>query len=270
MINSSDIYYPSDASERHFINSIWRLQEYNVQERIETILPKGTVEIIFNLSDPITYRNPYTDVQTVLPTCFINGINFKPFELIKNGQQFFLGIQLNAIGLKALFNAPVKEFSNNVVESSLVCSSLGYLYDQLCVKNTFDAQVGAVRNWIHKKTYITKHHKSVNQLHQLFYAQPSNGLTVKDLCHKNCISDRQLRRISAEWLGMNTESFLLYNKYLSALHLLHHSNLSLTQIGIEAGFYDQSHFIRAFRSYTDITPKDYQASVCSFPGHIYT
>ena len=67
---------------------------------------------------------------------------------------------------------------------------------------------------------------------------------------------------------MNTETFILYNKYLSALKLLHTSDLSLTQIGLDAGYYDQSHFIREFKSYTNLTPKEYKASISDLPGHI--
>ena len=68
---------------------------------------------------------------------------------------------------------------------------------------------------------------------------------------------------------MNTETFLLYKKYLESLQLLHNPNLSLTQIGLKAGYYDQSHFIREFKSFTTLTPKDYQASITDLPGHIF-
>jgi len=268
MTNSSDIYFPSTETEKLFIKSIWRLQEYNIHERTEMILPKGTVEIIFNLSDTITYSNPPANIKTALPCCFINGINFKPFNLIKNGQQIFLGIQLNTIGLKGLFDIPVKEFNDTVVESSLVCKSLDVLYDQLFLEKTFDAQVKMIRKWICEKISVSKYFKSINNIHNLFYSNKLNALTVKEFCIDICISDRQLRRLSAEWLGMNTETFLLYNKYLLSLHLLHNSDLSLTQIGLEAGYYDQSHFIREFKSYTELTPKEYQAAVTGLPGHI--
>lgn len=268
MTNNADIYFPSDETERYFIKSIWRLQEYNILEMKETILPKGTVEIIFNLSDIITYINPALDIKKTLPYCFINGINFKPFDLIKSGQQSFLGIQLNAIGLKGLFNVTVKEFNNNVVESSEVCKSLNTLFHQLSLMKTFNEQVETIRNWLHHKISNSKHNNEIYHFHNLFYTQKLNEIKVKEFCHGIPISDRQLRRLSTEWLGMNLETFLLYNKYLFSLHLLHKSDLSLTQIGLEAGYYDQSHFIREFKSYTDLTPKQYQKSIKGLPGHI--
>ncbi|MBK9735500.1 MAG: helix-turn-helix transcriptional regulator [Saprospiraceae bacterium] len=269
MINTADIYFPFDEMETHFIKSIWRLQEYHIHERTETILPKGTVEIIFNFSDNITYFNPTLDIKTTLPYCFINGINYKPFNLIKNGQQYFLGIQLNTIGLKVLFDTPVHEFNNTILEGSQVCQSLEALSHQLYYKISFNEQVQIINNWINQRISHSHCLKTLSQIHNLFYAQNLNDITVKKFCNEVYLSDRQVRRLSTEWLGMNTENFLRYNKYLSSLNLLHNEELSLTQIGLEAGYYDQSHFIREFKSFTDLTPKEYQALNSNLPGHIF-
>jgi len=269
MINSAEIYFPSSEIERYFLKSIWRLQEYNTNQRTETILPKGIVEIIFNFSDNITYSNHAMDVNMVLPSCFINGLNFKPFNLIKSRQQSFLGIQLNVIGLKFLFNIPANELRDTVVDGSQVCKSLDVLCHQLFLGKTFEEQVETIRKWICEKISGSKYSKSINHVHNLFYSQKLYDIKVNELCIEKCISDRQLRRISLEWLGMNTETFLLYKKYLESLQLLHNPNLSLTQIGLKAGYYDQSHFIREFKSFTTLTPKDYQASITDLPGHIF-
>ena len=94
-------------------------------------------------------------------------------------------------------------------------------------------------------------------------------LTVKKISDEICLSERQLRRFSTEWLGMNTEEYILYNKYLTSLQLLHDSKWTLTEIGLKAGYYDQSHFIREFKSYTELTPKEYRKIFTDFPGHIF-
>jgi transcriptional regulator GlxA family with amidase domain len=43
-----------------------------------------------------------------------------------------------------------------------------------------------------------------------------------------------------------------------ARHLLETSNQSLTNIAVQCGFYDQSHFTRQFKASTGITPLDYR------------
>ncbi|MBK7099269.1 MAG: helix-turn-helix transcriptional regulator [Sphingobacteriales bacterium] len=269
MKTETDAYFPSEIPEILFLKCIWRLQEYHSHQKTETILPKGTVEIIFNLSESIIYNNPAINLDTQLPPCFINGINFKPFHLKKMGQQYFLGIQLNTIGLKLLFDIPLSEFADNFLDASLICNHLDDLTHKLFSKTEFGDQVFIIRKWLYQQISTSKHQNETFQIHNLFYNQKQLATSVLDLSKCACISDRQLRRISSEWLGMNTEAFVSYNKYLHSLNLLHHSNKSLTQIGLEAGYYDQSHFIRNFKSYTGLTPKEYQALCTSVPGHIY-
>ena len=43
-----------------------------------------------------------------------------------------------------------------------------------------------------------------------------------------------------------------------AISLINHSKGSLTEIALECGFFDQSHFIRTFKDVTGFTPKAYQ------------
>lgn len=269
MNNSAFAYYPANEPESLFVKCIWRLCEYNEICLKETILPKGTVELIFNLSEKIFYLNSGSAQRTTLPTCFLNGINFKPFQLVKKGQQVFLGIQFHVIGLKGLFNTPAKEFNDSITEGGLICKSLDTLQLQLFEQHSFNDQVNLIRSWLHCKINQSKQGTAIQKIHNWFYNEKHLADSVKNLRKNICVSERQLRRIASEWLGMNPECFLLYNKYLTSLQLLHRPGLSLTQIGLEAGYYDQSHFIREFKSFTGLTPKEYQSSVTGLPGHIF-
>lgn len=269
MTKTTDIYYPTGEIEKTFINSIWQLSENDLHKRKEIILPKGTVEIIFNFSDKINYFNPSLQVSEKLPTVFVNGINFKPFELIKTGRQEFLGIQLNSIGLRLLFNISTKEFNNSICEGKKICTDLDILADELYYKHTFSQQVEIILVWIRKKILKSNYQYSINRVQKLLSFNCHHNLTVKKLSEEICLSDRQLRRFSQDWLGMNTEEFILYHKYLNSLYLLHNSKQTLTEIGLEAGYYDQSHFIREFKSYSDLTPKQYREANTDLPGHIF-
>jgi AraC-like DNA-binding protein len=269
MNKTNDIYYPTSEIEKTFINSIWRLSENDLNTRKERILPKGTIEIIFNLSDSINYFNPSFQISKTLPTIFINGLNFKPFELTKTGRLDFLGIQLSCIGLRLLFNIPVKEFNNCVYEGKEICAELDILADELFFKQSFSQQVEILVNWIRKRTVASNCQNSIGRVQHLINLNCNPNVTVKKLSDEICLSDRQLRRFSQDWLGMTTEEFILYNKYLKSLNLLHYSNQTLTEIGLITGYYDQSHFIREFKSYTEITPRYYKEANTGLPGHIF-
>jgi len=269
MDKRTDIYYPTNETEKIFIKSIWRLSELDTNKKVETILPKGTVELIFNFSDQIDYVNPTLQISRKLPSVFINGLNFNPFKLLKTGYQDFLGVQLNAPGLKLLFNISAKEFNDRVYEGSIFCPYLDSLTNELFGKLTFSEQVEVILKWVRKKVSIVNYGYSIDRVQRLMSLNFFRELTVRKISDEICLSERQLRRFSLEWLGMSTEEFIHYNKYLTTLQLLHDSKWTLTEIGLKAGYYDQSHFIREFKSYTELTPKEYRKIFTDFPGHIF-
>jgi hypothetical protein len=192
MTKSTDIYYPTGEIEKAFINSIWRLSESDLHKRREIILPKGTIEIIFNFSDKINYFNPTLQVSKILPIVFVNGINFKPFELIKTGRQEFLGIQLNSIGLRLLFNISAKEFNNSVYDGKEICSLLDNLANELYYNQTFNQQVQIILAWIKNKIPTYNLQYSISRVQKLMNYNNLHNLTVKKLSAEICLSDRQL------------------------------------------------------------------------------
>jgi len=268
MTKTTDIYFPTDEIEKIFVKSIWRLTENDLAARKEIILPKGTVEIIFNFANDIFYHNQTLHIPKILPVVFVNGINFKPFELIKTGHQDFLGVQLNGIGFRLLFNISVKEFNDNIYEGSEINWLLKLLADELYCCQTFSQQIEIIRAWIRKQSPSMSCQYSIHRAQRLLSLINGNNLTVKKISEEICLSDRQLRRFSTDWLGMNTEKLTQYSKYLACLYAIHQAKNTLTDIGLEAGYYDQSHFIREFKSYTNMTPKQYGDADAEYPGHI--
>ncbi|MCO5231796.1 MAG: AraC family transcriptional regulator [Chitinophagales bacterium] len=269
MSKSSNIYFPSNELEKTFINSIWSLSDNDIHQRKEVILPKGTVEIIFNFSDAIEYSNSFSLSSQKLPSVFINGINFKPFELLKTGRQQFLGIQINSIGLRILFNISPKEINDLVCDGAEICKQLNNLANELFQNQKFEQQVITILSWIRNKISHNSSQYPLARARQLMNCRSYENLSVKKLCDEICLSDRQLRRFSNDWLGMNTEEFIHYSKYLNSLQLLHYSNTNLSEIGLQVGYYDQSHFIHEFKSYTRMTPREYREANKEYLGHIF-
>ena len=96
-----------------------------------------------------------------------------------------------------------------------------------------------------------------------------HDFTVAKLADTLCYSPRHLSRKLFEATGMNTEEMLLYKKYLHALHWMHHSNMLLTEIAHQSQFSDQSHFAKAFKAFTKLTPGEYRRNRANVKGHLY-
>jgi AraC-like DNA-binding protein len=64
-------------------------------------------------------------------------------------------------------------------------------------------------------------------------------------------------RIFEKWLGTSPSEALAFRRFEHSLQQIHHSSDNLTQIALNCGFYDQSHFIRVFKQFAQMTPRQY-------------
>lgn len=71
------------------------------------------------------------------------------------------------------------------------------------------------------------------------------------------LSERQLERIFMQHLGTGVKTFSRIVRVNHSLHLLQAADGSISGLAAEAGYHDQSHFIRDFQALCGITPQGY-------------
>jgi len=263
---NSNQYIPTTEHFKNVIHSIWQVEGFTSFYN-EHIIPKGIVEVIFNFSDGAPMLAKVDDKQHHLSNCFINGFNTSPVTLQLPEQQKFFGVQLQPLAVRKIFGIPAGEFSDSLVDLALFDKSFDSLWHQLAEQKSFDNRVNVFSNWIERKLPgVQPREKMINDF---LSGIDRSDWSVKELANTMCYSPRQLSRKMAEATGMNTEEILLYKKYLQAMHLIHHTDLSLTTIAYQSHFSDQSHFIKSFKTFTNITPGDYKKSKGYVKGHIY-
>jgi AraC-like DNA-binding protein len=263
---NSNIYIPQSPHFKNAIRSIWQTVGFTPFHN-EHILPKGIVEIIFNFSDGSPMRAQMGDRKFHLSSCFINGFNRMPVQLQLPERQMFLGIQLQPLAVKKLLGTPAGEFSDTIVDLELLDTTFYSLWHQLSDQTQFDNRISVLSGWMEKK--LPDWQPQEKMINHFLSGIDQHDVSVTELARSLCYSPRQLSRKMAEATGMNTEEILLYKKYLHAVDLIHHTDLSLTQIAYQSHFSDQSHFIKSFKTYSGMTPGVYKASKSFMKGHIY-
>ncbi|MEP7372222.1 MAG: helix-turn-helix transcriptional regulator [Chitinophagaceae bacterium] len=263
---NSNHHIPAIVPFKNVIQSIWQV-EGHIPFQNEHIIPKGIVEIIFNFSDGFPILSQVAGKRYDLPGCFINGFNTAPIQLELPEQLKFFGIQLQPLAVKKIFGAPACEFSDKVVDLTLLDANFHTLWHQLAEQDTFDHRVVVFSQWVERK--ITGWQPQEKLVNDFLSGVDQHDLSVTALAQSLCYSTRQLSRKMAEATGMNTEEILLYKRYLHAVHLMHHTDLSLTKIAYQSHFSDQSHFIKSFKTYANMTPGDYKKNKSFVKGHIY-
>lgn len=262
----SNLYLPLTDPCKNVIKSIWQVERLTVFQT-EQIIPKGIVEVIFNFSGTSQILARLEGKQYHLSNCFINGFNTVPLQIQLPKQQVFFGVVFQPLAVKNIFGIPAGEFSDMLIDLTLVDSTFHSLWHQLAEQKNFDNRVSVFLNWVEKKILTCQPQEKL--INNFLSAVNAHDVSVKNLADTVCYSSRHLSRKILEATGLNTEEILLYKKYLHAVHLMHASDLSLTEIAYQSRFSDQSHFIKTFKAYANMTPGAYRRSKSAIEGHIY-
>ena len=83
---------------------------------------------------------------------------------------------------------------------------------------------------------------------------PEENLSIQALSQIHKMSQYHFIRQFCKNIGMTPHRFQVQNRLRKAKNLLENSSFSLTTIGFDVGFFDQSHFIRSFKKLYQISP----------------
>ncbi|HEX8674133.1 MAG TPA: helix-turn-helix transcriptional regulator [Longimicrobium sp.] len=256
------------------VQSIWMVQggPGGIGHAGETILPKGIVDIIFDLQGTAytvarggnTFTAPAERVR-------ITGVQTTAFTAVHSSGLHLLGVSVRAEWAAALLALPLSEATDVWVEGRLVLDGAEEVWERLCEAPDFAARCGIVVPWL---TALLKPRREADLLAQACrrLGDPRSRLVggggVGTLARSLYVSERHLRRLFLDRVGVSPSGYLRLSRFVRSIHLLDGSG-SLTQVGHAAGYYDQAHFCRDFKEMGGITPTEYRESRSPVPGHVF-
>lgn len=253
---------------RNVVQRFWQVDRRRGKLIKETIIPKGSVEIIFNLEEEgVAIPALIGSRDYKVPRCFISGYNTVPICLQIPGRQLFFGVYVNPTALRRIFRIHGKDYANHCIDLTLIDASMNSLWHQLAEQKTFGQRISVFTEWMMKRLPDTsRHEKLFDEFLTNALSKPTSADEVSKML---CYSPRHLSRKLYELTAMNLEQTLVYKRYIRAIDLMHHSQLLLTEIAHACDFSDQSHFTKTFRSYANMKPTEYRATKSHVSGHIF-
>ncbi|WP_333876106.1 AraC family transcriptional regulator [Flavobacterium sp.] len=91
------------------------------------------------------------------------------------------------------------------------------------------------------------------------------SISLKELSDKACMSTTSFYRYFKRELGMSPIEYILNEKIKHAKKLLSNPNIHVNEVSYASGFEDCNYFIRLFKKYEGVTPKQYQ--LMNFTSH---
>lgn len=254
--------YPPHPDLETIVKCYWTL-EVPKQEHTQRqlILPDGCVDMCFILGDDIkrytTERDfilqpramllgQITDQFYIEPTGYVNtfAVRFYPYGFANLVDVPLSDLSNRETPLSVLFGAvKAGELSQEMIEAGDTAQRIAlverFLLERLCDGNTID--------------HIVK--STVDMM-----LSTKGSLSINVILENDASRRRQLERRFRQQVGMSPKQLSKVIRLQAILQmLLNQTAGSLTAVAYEGAYYDQAHFIRDFKEFTGITPKDFLA-----------
>jgi AraC-like DNA-binding protein len=257
-----------------FIRSLWYCRDPHAAPGRQMILPSGHMQIVLSLGAP-----QLTDCSGGLhspaqPQAFavLVGI-YSHYQFIDTADlAHLIGIVFRPGGTTPFFAACTHLFTN--LETSLEAiwgTSARSLRDRLIDAPTpqtkFDALEAALLDRL-RQSRTAAPHPLVNYALSVLDAAPG-ATTVAELSRSTGLSSRRLSQLFAEHVGVSPKLYARIRRFQQTVALLHcGDDIAWSELALNCGYYDQSHFANDFRAFSGISPTTYTAASRPWRNHI--
>ncbi len=252
---------------RRFVRLLWYARAPQQGHRRERVLPTGRVQVILNLARDYTVdcqegqpdrksapslvvgaRSIYEIVDTSDMHDLI-GIVFEPGAFPRFARDSADRFSNRSFDLELLLGSEARHLRDRLREISTPQSRLQYLEDFLAARlnasfaSGIDPRHGAVAFAIHR------------------FEQSPSMTSVSEVARQTGWSQRRFSQIFREQVGFSPKVWCRIQRFQRAVKQLHVGvDLPWSELALDCGFYDQSHFANEFRAFSGIDATTYTAA----------
>lgn len=261
--------YKPPAPLSDFVENLWAYRGFESPRFKERIFPSGTFELVFNLRDDGIrickgsrsdefqrysgaiasgpYAGPFV-THTALEAC-VMGVHFKP-----GGAFPFLG-----------FGAD--ELRDSHADLQMIWGSVAAaIRERLCVTKSLSHRFRLLEQFLKSRLRCSERHSAVAFALAAF-ARPGRQMT-RELAREACLSEKRLIDVFRREVGLKPRLFHRVCRFQRVLARVHQSTeRDWAAFALDHGYFDQSHLIRDFVSFSGLSPTEYVRRLDSLGRH---
>jgi len=250
------VFEPKSELSR-LIKCYWNLENNDdVPHERERVFPDGCIELIFNFADLMRkFENGTEEIQQ---RHFIHGQLKKFIELESTGKVGIFSVRFHPAGLQPFIDFDVSDLTEKTMTVTEIWGGQGAQLEQRMRSSRNSAErVSITESFLLQRLSTKKADESISRCVDEIIE--SGGMkTTDELSDKLYIGKRHLERKFLSTVGLSQKLFSRIVRFNHALQLIENKDFStFTNVAHEGGFYDQAHFIRDFKEFTGLNPKQY-------------
>lgn len=255
-------YNPNSELLGTFVKCYWSLEaKKEIKSEKQRIVPDGCMEMIFHYGD--LYKQYLQDGGFIIqPKCFVFGQITQPLDIEPTGETGIFAIRFHPDGFTPFVDIPISNMENRAVPlQELFGNDAFQLENEVLNALTNEERIKIIESFLMKILITPKFIDTITKSSVDIILQLNGQLTVDELSNQLNINRRQLERKFSSVIGLSPKQLSKIIRLQATLKMLANNQFtSLTSVAYEGNYYDQAHFIKDFKEFTGMSPKNFFAN----------
>lgn len=228
---------------------------------IERLVPDGTVNIIFDLTEEPKY---IYDGDTLAPVqkcarVWLSGMHTDYLAISAAQNSEMLVVSFKPGGAFPFVHRPLYELQNAVVDAEDVLgTSVLHLRQQILEQPLVTRKFQLVGKWLLERLRQDRVHEAVVNYSVRAIRDAAAVPNFTALSEKTGYSHKQFIHLFKKHVGLTPKAFqrvLRFNRVLNQIH--RKEEVDWARLYFDCGYYDQAHFIKEFKQFSGLNPEHY-------------
>lgn len=243
-----------------FVKYFWVLEQSSANELLqpERVVPAGYLQMFFH------YKTPFFDADGEKPKSYFCGQLTKHHDVHPAKNTGMVAVLFYPYSAKAFTHYPVYQLTNRSVDlKTIYGDSVAEVEHNIVAVKTHEQKVGVVEQFLQKQFFIGNKLQYGLIKQAVSIINDAQGLiSVKEVADSIFTGQRHFERLFKSTVGINPKLYAQIIRFYSAMESMEAAE-NLTEVAFRFGYFDQSHFIKTFKRYTGMRPKDYFSHNCN-------
>jgi AraC-like DNA-binding protein len=239
------------------------IKVYNFRKDLDVQLhPKGIFELVFQSKSCFYHNTSYSSGWEIRPSSFIGGLHNRTYNVRSLGNNdYCIAVEFKPNAARHFIPYKLHYFQNALIDISEIWGNPAIeLSQRLTSEKLISKKIELIESFLVDQFRVQKISpidESINAI------KAANGfIEANELASKANLSNAHFRKRFKDEIGISPGQYCKIIRMNSSLNLIiKEPQRSLTELTYLLGYFDQSHFIKDFKSITGFSPKCFKQAI---------
>lgn len=252
-------FYKTHTTLSPYIHMLWYWEDYAPPHPKERILPSGLMELTINLlGHPFEVQSPSMSSIVKSPMILV-GFQSEYFVIDTSRPTTILSALFKPGSAFRFFGLSARELHNQIIPlQDIWGAKADNLYNQLMETPSIEWRFQLLEQFLlnHLDEQYERHYAVNTALDMMTVGH--HTYNISEIQKEVALSPPRFIQVFRDDIGVSPKIFSRLHRFRRAVDTISSQRYTnWTDIALQCGYYDQSHFINDFQSFAGITPSAY-------------